>query len=70
MLLMLVSVLNVGKEGGEKCVERKNIGKFENGEFYYNVMNYYYNIKCVFIDINEDQIIWIILRDIFIKIKM
>lgn len=54
MLLMLVSVLNVGKEGGEKCVERKDIGKFENGEFYYNVMNYYYNIKCVFIDINED----------------
>lgn len=54
MLLMLVSVLNVGKEGGEKCVERKKIGKFENGEFYYNVMNYYYKIKCVFIDINED----------------
>lgn len=64
-----VSVSNVGKEGGEKCAERKNIGKFENGEFHYNVTNYHHNIKCVSIDINEDQTTWVILRDIFIKTK-
>lgn len=64
-----VSVSTVVKASGEKCAERKNIGTFEDGEFHYNVTNYLHNLKCISVDINEDQQTWIILRDISIGIK-
>ncbi|XP_061182810.1 alpha-1,6-mannosyl-glycoprotein 4-beta-N-acetylglucosaminyltransferase-like [Saccostrea echinata] len=66
-----VSVSSVLKPNGDRCEKRTKVGLFEHGKFMLNSTNRenLNNVKCVSVDIHEDQKTWIVLHDILIKTR-
>ncbi|XP_062579186.1 alpha-1,6-mannosyl-glycoprotein 4-beta-N-acetylglucosaminyltransferase-like [Saccostrea cucullata] len=66
-----VSVSSFVQSKSDRCEKRTKIGLFEQGDFVFNSTNskLLNNIRCVSIDIHEDQKTWVVLRDIIIKTR-